>query len=108
MEELFLSGDDGYGDMGPDAISYTSVMNDWAGCGSRAAPRRSEQILRHTGDLQDAGNAAAVPDKGYGSQRGGGVGTGRGYPTGNMGEQAFKGRDYFFSTVGYVTQYRGF
>ena len=32
MEELFRSGDDGYGDMRPDAISYTSVMNAWAGC----------------------------------------------------------------------------
>ena len=82
--------------MGPDAISYTSVMNDWAGCGSRAAPRRVEQILRHMKDLQDAGNAAAGPNTGCRSQRGGGVGTGMGCPTGKVGEQAFKGRDLFF------------
>ena len=51
MEELFRSGDDGYGDMRLDAISYTSVMNNWAGCGLRAALHRAEQILRHTRDL---------------------------------------------------------
>ena len=62
MEELFRSGDDGYGDMRLDAISYTSFMNNWAGCGLRAALHRAEQILRHTRDLWDTGNAAAVPD----------------------------------------------
>ena len=32
MEELFRRGDDRYGDMRLYAISYTSVMNAWAGC----------------------------------------------------------------------------
>ena len=31
MEDLFRSGDDRYGDMRPEAISYTSFMNNWAG-----------------------------------------------------------------------------
>ena len=48
--------------MRPDAISYTIVMNDWAGCGSRAAPRRADQIMRHMRELQDNVNAAAGPD----------------------------------------------
>ena len=82
--------------MGPDAISYTSVMNAWTRCGLGEALRRVEQILRHMKDLQDAVNAAAGPNTGCRSQRGGGVGTGMGCPTGKVGEQAFKGRDLFF------------
>ena len=62
MEELFQRGNDGYGDMRPYVISYTSVMNAWAGCRSRAAPGRSEQILRHVRDLQDSSNGAVVHD----------------------------------------------
>ena len=62
MEELFRSGKYEYGDMKPDAISYTSVTNAWAGFRSRAEPRRNEQILRHMRDLRDTGNAAAVPN----------------------------------------------
>ena len=33
MEELFWSSVDGYIDMRPDVISYTSFMNTWVGCG---------------------------------------------------------------------------
>ena len=33
MEELFWSSVDGYVDMRPDVISYTSFMNTWVGCG---------------------------------------------------------------------------
>ena len=62
MEELFRSGDGKYGDMRPDATSYTSVMNAWSEGGSRSAPRMDEQIMRHMRDLWDAGNAAAGPD----------------------------------------------
>ena len=62
MEFIFRSGDDGYGNMRLDTISYSSVMNNWTGCVSRAAPRRAKHIMRHMRDLQDAGNAAAGPD----------------------------------------------
>ena len=62
MEELFRSGNNRYVDLRPDMISYTSVMNDWAGCWSRATPRRANQILRHMRDLQDSRNAAEGPD----------------------------------------------
>ena len=50
--------------MRSDAISYTSVINAWAGCRSREAPRRAKQILRHTRDLWDTSNAAAGTDTG--------------------------------------------
>ena len=48
--------------MRPDAISYTSIMNHLVGCGSRAAPWRAMNIMRHMRDLRDAGNAAVVPN----------------------------------------------
>ena len=62
MEELFRSGNDEYGDIIPDAIYYTSIMNDWSGCGLKVELRRTKQILRHMRDLRDSGYAAAVPD----------------------------------------------
>ena len=62
MDELFRSGDDRYGDMRPDAISHTSVMDAWARCGLRVPLRRAKQILRHMRDLRDARNAAMGPD----------------------------------------------
>ena len=48
--------------MRSDAISYTSFMNAWSGCGLRSEPRRSKKILRHMRDLLDAVNTAVGPN----------------------------------------------
>mmetsp|Transcript_9875 Transcript_9875/g.14278 ORF Transcript_9875/g.14278 Transcript_9875/m.14278 type:complete len:112 (+) Transcript_9875:275-610(+) len=59
MMDRYLSGE---GDVKPNTISFTSVIDAWANSGDKRGPSRAEQIMRKMDELSKLGDQDLRPN----------------------------------------------